>query len=527
MTTLTGRVRTLLISMLALAFVPGSAHATPDILIDGYFDDWAAAPLIAGDPDGSTSGLAAHAVYAQSIGTQLYLSFMIGDAVNLPAGETSDGTLLIEILTPSPTNPQQNVVVLSHNARTHAFWAGQPGSSLISQHIIGATYAPTYASTRFEMVMDLAPVGISVNDTIRVRMTGLPISDPFVLAEPAAPEPIRSVERDAQTDFRIFSSNTWNSGLLNSSRRPAFERLVRAFHPDIVALQEEYNSSVGFITSWLNGLDPLEDGRPWNVIKNNDCVIATPYQLLPLPMLEDRYAGGVIVFDDGSSVAVVNMHAKCCGHTGNSDDLQRITTSNLIIETVRRLRDGELGQAYEPHRDAPLVITGDWNLVGSREPLDLIEQSPITNAQAITIPHAVGRWTATWRSFSNNPTFLPGRLDLFAHTHDTLTVRNGFVVNTARFTSQMLADLGLLATDSNATDHFPIVVDYARILEPNCPGDINADNRVDLVDFNILAVNFGTGPGALPEQGDLNNDGFVDLADFNILASNFGAVCSD
>lgn len=58
-----------------------------------------------------------------------------------------------------------------------------------------------------------------------------------------------------------------------------------------------------------------------------------------------------------------------------------------------------------------------------------------------------------------------------------------------------------------------------------CPGDVNGDLAVNLADFNILAVNFGAGPGATLEQGDLNSDGFVDLADFNILAVNFGSVC--
>ncbi len=61
---------------------------------------------------------------------------------------------------------------------------------------------------------------------------------------------------------------------------------------------------------------------------------------------------------------------------------------------------------------------------------------------------------------------------------------------------------------------------------PGCTGDINSDNLVNLADFNILAVNFGAGPGATLSQGDLNNDGFVNLADFNILAVNFGADCN-
>jgi hypothetical protein len=52
-------------------------------------------------------------------------------------------------------------------------------------------------------------------------------------------------------------------------------------------------------------------------------------------------------------------------------------------------------------------------------------------------------------------------------------------------------------------------------------GDANRDRTVDLLDFNILALNFGQSNRNF-SQGDFNYDGTVDLLDFNILASRFG-----
>jgi hypothetical protein len=49
-------------------------------------------------------------------------------------------------------------------------------------------------------------------------------------------------------------------------------------------------------------------------------------------------------------------------------------------------------------------------------------------------------------------------------------------------------------------------------------GDANRDRSVDLLDFNILAANFGQS-GRDFTQGDFNYTGNVDLVDFNILAS--------
>jgi hypothetical protein len=52
-------------------------------------------------------------------------------------------------------------------------------------------------------------------------------------------------------------------------------------------------------------------------------------------------------------------------------------------------------------------------------------------------------------------------------------------------------------------------------------GDANHDRAVNLLDFNILASNFGQS-GRDFSQGDFNYDGSVNLIDFNILAGRFG-----
>jgi autotransporter-associated beta strand protein len=52
-------------------------------------------------------------------------------------------------------------------------------------------------------------------------------------------------------------------------------------------------------------------------------------------------------------------------------------------------------------------------------------------------------------------------------------------------------------------------------------GDANLDGKVDTLDFNSLAANFG-GSGKVWTQADFNFDGVVDTLDFNSLAANFG-----
>jgi hypothetical protein len=61
--------------------------------------------------------------------------------------------------------------------------------------------------------------------------------------------------------------------------------------------------------------------------------------------------------------------------------------------------------------------------------------------------------------------------------------------------------------------------------ETPCPGDTNADGRVDLVDLATLLTHFGTPSGATLADGDLDADGDVDLVDLATLLVHFGSQC--
>jgi len=53
-------------------------------------------------------------------------------------------------------------------------------------------------------------------------------------------------------------------------------------------------------------------------------------------------------------------------------------------------------------------------------------------------------------------------------------------------------------------------------------GDGNNDGKVNAIDFNILAANYGAGPGAYWFQGDYDHNGTVNTGDFTMLSANFG-----
>jgi len=73
-----------------------------------------------------------------------------------------------------------------------------------------------------------------------------------------------------------------------------------------------------------------------------------------------------------------------------------------------------------------------------------------------------------------------------------------------------------------AIEHILGSVSITTAPAPGCAGDINGDGATNVADFNILASNFGDGPGATHADGDLTGDGFVNVGDFNSVAGDFG-----
>ncbi|MEM6751011.1 MAG: PQQ-dependent sugar dehydrogenase [Planctomycetota bacterium] len=74
------------------------------------------------------------------------------------------------------------------------------------------------------------------------------------------------------------------------------------------------------------------------------------------------------------------------------------------------------------------------------------------------------------------------------------------------------------------TSFEPALLSLTAALAAPIAADANADGVVDLLDFDVLAANFGSTLSPTFADGDFNGDGVIDLLDFDILAQNFGAT---
>lgn len=512
-----------LLAPLAL-FVGACAHAgAPEPRLDGLTIEWSPSDLIATDPTGDASGaFDIQNVYATNRGTRLFLRFDIGAVLNLQSGNAADGTLRVQIAMP-------NSRFLTIDTRARTLWRDNTPGNTVSWPTVSYTSAPSYASNEFEIGVDLSFFGVVVGDPITINFSSsdtLGAGAPYVMSHAAVTPARRSASRAPGAHVRIASVNTEQTGLLNSTRRPALLRLCDAMNADIYCFQEEYNSSAAQIDQHLTSADPMEDGANWNVHKNNDCVIASRSALLALPSPNTATACAVIDLPEAGpddSVIVFSIHPKCCGYTGNSDDAQRISQMDGLITTLNNLRSGALGATFEPYRNAPAVIIGDWNLVGSRTPLDMVEDPAGPNMTDAFPPQLIGEDVTTWRGSSGGPgSFTPGRLDLIAYgVNDGLGLLGSFVLDTATMNAGELAALGLLAGDSAATDHNMLVGDFVFAAPPTCKGDADGDKQVNFADITSVLANWaGSGPA-----GDADHNGTVNFADITSVLSNWGGSC--
>ncbi|MFG0305066.1 MAG: GC-type dockerin domain-anchored protein [Phycisphaerales bacterium JB040] len=500
-----------------------SALAQP-VVIDGLFDDWAGVPIAATDPAGDASGaFDLTEVRVRSAGTVLELDWDTNAAKNLQAGSGSDGTVRITLSFESG-----DTLTLDTRARV-AYRNGNPNNGA-SWPSIGYVTLPTTAMPRYETRFDVSGYA-SPGEDVSIQFSGSDsLSGPIThtLDQPAdtpiSPAP-GGLDPDPCVDLRVVSLNTLQTGLTDPAQRDQLARILDALNPTVLCLQEEYNNSAGQIKARLEAIDPNDNGLPWNVVKDYDTAVCSQFPLIYYDA-NDSFTTALVDLGNGEAVFVASMHPKCCGYTGDSNDTRRIDTSENLASIIADFRNGTLSAPLTPYADAPTVVIGDWNLVGSNTPLDLLTEPNLPGMQHWALQRTGARDAATWRDLDGFG-FMPGMLDLVVHDTGGLARRSGFVLDTNELSPATLAAYALQPGDSDASDHYALVADYeltpetATACAVDCPADVNDDGILDNGDIGAFVTGFLAGDPA----ADFNNDGILDNGDIGAFVSVFLAGC--
>jgi endonuclease/exonuclease/phosphatase family metal-dependent hydrolase len=423
------------------------------IRIDGGFEDWKDIKACAYDPRGDAKGaFDITKVYAASQGSILYLRFDTNNLLNLQNGPETEGTLLAII-----DLPNNQELVLDMRGR-RAFLNDSlkeriPWDRL--KYIVG----PTYAQNEFEIQIDLGGLNINCGDSISIQFGGSDqLSAPvtFTFSQPSETPERRFHSRYPGTDVRIVSFNTYFEGLSDPNRQDAMARLLNSVNGDIYCFQEEWKSEGH--SEILKRLMPLESKGQWHIYKVLGNVIASKYPMKALPSKNDGYAAACIELAK-NNLFIINVHLNAMGYIDSKEDRLRIRQVNDIIATIDEIFSRKYNKDETPDTQPAIVIVGDFNLVGSRKPLDMLIEKKTYGLKDWLIPNLIGESVVTWRGGPRD-SFSPGKLDYIVNSTRTLIRKNGFILNSEILNRTERRQLKLDVADSKLSDHLLITVDF-------------------------------------------------------------------
>lgn len=430
-----------------------SVACAQPFLIDGKFDDWLASTSVA-DPAGDSTGeLDAVELGAVLNGTTVTISLTITEPLNLQSGKEP--------------NPDLSLVVDGGNGAVEVRFRGRMAQrrdtgAALTWDTIRYSSAPTVASTRFEIRVDLAAIGGVADETVTLTLEGADtLATPLVVSEkaPAGLPRVAQAPPFEKRSVRFASLNTFRTGLFQPAQAAQLARLLVAAQADIYLLQEEYNSSQVQIENLFNAIMPLGKGSAWRAYKHGDTAIVARWALVALPNHDPSYSAAAVIAPDGP-IVVVSQHPKCCGYAGNSDDDRRVVQAALTAQVIDEVRAGKFDKTHLLS-SAPVVIGGDWNLVGSHRPLDRLTAPQLPGIAELTIPNRHRADVSTWRELDGLG-FPPGRLDLIVYDDQQLRAVHAEVFDSEGIGPERREMLGVQAEDSRASDHLMLIADFQR-----------------------------------------------------------------
>lgn len=412
--------------------------------IDGQFDDWSAIKPIALDEPGDATGrFDLQSVWAQASAGYLYVSFELnkGTEFNLQNGAESDGTLTLTI---HEGDDSREI-----DFRNRQMTARRAPQQVIPWGQVEFICLPTFASDRYELQVQL----LGDSSDVRIEFAGSDSLGSAVEVPVSSTSKVKSdfnLDRPAKGDFRIANLNTLNSGLDDEERSKGIFRMLAAADADVITMQEEWKPKE-FYGSLKNMKAALGTTQRLNALWSGGCAVISKLPNEKLALKLDRAIAGLVELESGKYVVVIAVHFKSRGHVGSEEDGLRIQQANQLVSEIRRIRAGELGDEAQ---NASVVIVGDYNLVGTRKPVDIFNQAGFED---VMFKNPITGTAYTWRD--DITTYAPSRLDWVCQAG--LSPIQTIVLDTNTLAEETLTNHKLKRSDSNATDHLMLIGDFS------------------------------------------------------------------
>ncbi len=356
------------------------------------------------------------------------------------------------------------------------------GRTVVNPYDVGVSFLPTYADHEIEVRLRRGVeipgtnVDAFVNNTFSFQCVRTTANGS--ITEHTIPAMVMMDDEESESSAAVDSSGgkwmrkpmgavrimSWNIEVGHLFDEPdSFARVINAVQPDVICFQEMGRHRTGAeLRRWLEKEVPVGEGWDVQMRIDGDVAIATKLASVRTgPSEMPAIAGGkypvraamLLIGYGGKRVVVSSVHLKCCGRAGDRSDLKRIAETGVIHDILSQ-------SVVEDHAIGMLVM-GDFNLVGSRTPLDnLVKGADLDGSDLLDIaPLRLHDSTSTtWRD--RGQPYLPGRLDFALVSDSTVQVVESFVFDSALLSDSELKASGVLRGDcGEASDHLPIVVD--------------------------------------------------------------------
>jgi endonuclease/exonuclease/phosphatase family metal-dependent hydrolase len=491
---MTFRIRVLVAALCLL--IPGFALADLEpIQVDGFFEDWAAVPVAHDDSNDDAGPVDFGRIWVANDQDYLYIRFETEGEVQ--PDEQQNLRLYLDTDMNAGTGTSFNGIgaelMWEFGWREGTF---KPGSSYTVEHAdIGLMVGPTVSSTEFEVALrrDAIPAGgqsLFTGANIRFILRDMDSGDiapssgsvSYSLAAGSLTTPSLALTREDLSHIRLATWNVQSDGLFDGgSVEAAQNRLLDAMDPDVLIVNEVWNSSATEVRNKIEQHLPSGPGENWYAVKRDDGnVLVSRFPILQSWEINPGYRLTAALLDLGDASAkdllVIACHWRCC-----TADADRQNEADSIIGFLRDAKAP--GGVINLPEGTPFVLGGDLNLVGWRQQLETLISGDIQDEGSygaddapdwdgadfanVRSRHPDTRTVYTWRNdFS---TFYPGVLDYILYSESALDLHNHFVLETRTMTSATRSTYGLNFYDtSDASDHAPRVADFT-VFDPLSP----------------------------------------------------------
>lgn len=472
---------------------------------DGFVTEWAAWPTLATDPVGDGNP---DLQQLQASRDETSLSFRLRGGTVFVLQETNTLKMVLDTdfnaATGTPTEGLGAELVWTFGSRSGSYKYGA-GTITIHHDDLGLRTLPTHSSNDYEITLDLdaRPDGSHLLfplDSLRAVFytpsgDRIPTSGSVTVHLGAGSLPAQNVTalpRTGDGTLRVAAWNVLFGSIFDTALTASYDRILTVLAPDVISFEEIWDQTAAQLVTRLNQLVP-EQG-PWTAVKlDSGNIIAARFPIRNSWMIQPAttYRETAALIDvsavTGDSLLFIACHLRCC-----TADAARQDEADGLVQFLHDARNP--GGRLTLPAGTPMVLAGDFNLVGDRQQLvtlltgDIVDNgtygpdsppdwdgSPLADLVPLqlSVPEA-----ATW--WDNGSAYSPGRLDFMLYTASALEALRGGIVATPTLSADQLTAWDLQAADSwAASDHYPVFADFRPpVLSVDAPA-LHIERQVD------------------------------------------------